>query len=40
MKTQEELKNLVKEKYAEIALQDKQTNERSCCGSGCCYTEV
>lgn len=32
----EELKTLVKEKYAEIALQSKETNETSCCGSGCC----
>jgi len=28
------LKNLVREKYAEIALQDKTTNATSCCGSG------
>ena len=34
------LKDLVKQKYAEIALQDKETNESSCCGSGCCSTEV
>ena len=40
MKTNEELKNLVKEKYSDIALQDKATNETSCCGSGCCSTEV
>jgi len=33
----EELKSLVKEKYGEIALQSKQANETSCCGStGCC----
>ena len=36
MKTSEEIKQEVKEKYSEIALQSKQTNETSCCGSGCC----
>lgn len=43
MKTQTtdaQLKELVKQKYSEIALQDKETNESSCCGSGCCSTEV
>lgn len=41
MKTQnEELKEIVKQKYSEIALQDKETNQASCCGSGCCSTEV
>jgi SAM-dependent methyltransferase len=33
---QEQLKNLVKEKYSEIALQSKQQNETSCCGSSSC----
>ena len=33
MKTAEELKNIVKEKYGEIALQDKGTNSSSCCGA-------
>lgn len=28
------VKNLVREKYSEIALQDKAANETSCCGSG------
>lgn len=34
----EELKQLVKEKYGEIALQKKEMNEASCCGStgSCC----
>ena len=33
----EDLKNIVKEKYSEIAQQSKQANETSCCGStGCC----
>lgn len=40
MKTEEELKDLVRQKYAEIALQDKETNASSCCGSGGCSTEV
>src|ERR1035437_818868 len=39
MKT-EDVKELVKQKYSEIALQDKETNQSSCCGSGCCSTEV
>jgi SAM-dependent methyltransferase len=41
MKTSsDELKEIVKQKYSEIALQDKETNQSSCCGSGCCSTEV
>lgn len=40
MKTEEEVKQLVKDKYSEIALQDKATNESSCCGAGGCSTEV
>lgn len=40
MKTDNDLKELVKQKYAEIALQDKETNESSCCGSGCCSEEL
>ena len=40
MKTDEEIKELVRQKYSEIALQDKATNETSCCGSGGCTTEV
>jgi arsenite methyltransferase len=38
--TQEQIKEVVKQKYSEIALQDKETNQSSCCGSGCCSTEV
>lgn len=34
------VKELVKQKYSEIALQEKETNQSSCCGSGCCTTEV
>ncbi len=40
MKTDEQLKELVKQKYAEIALQDKETNAASCCGAGGCSTDV
>lgn len=40
MPTEQELKDLVREKYSEIALQDKETNMSSCCGSGCCSEEV
>jgi len=40
MNTDNELKELVRQKYNEIALQDKETNQASCCGSGCCSTEV
>lgn len=35
-----ELKEIVRQKYAEIAEQDKETNMSSCCGSGSCSTEV
>ena len=40
MKTNEEIKEMVKQKYSEIALQDPQSNATSCCGSGGCSTEV
>src|SRR5690242_17904603 len=40
METKDDVKELVRQKYAQIALQDKQTNQSSCCGSGCCSTEV
>lgn len=41
MKTEQELKELVRQKYSEIALQDKDTNAASCCGANsCCSTEV
>jgi len=40
MNTEENVKELVRQKYGEIALQDKETNESSCCGAGCCSTEV
>ncbi len=40
METSEQLKELVKQKYSEIALQDKETNQASCCGAGGCSTEI
>lgn len=40
METQNDLKEMVKQKYGEIALQDKAVNQSSCCGSGGCSTEV
>jgi SAM-dependent methyltransferase len=38
MQNTKEIKEMVKQKYSEIALQDKETNESSCCGatSSCC----
>lgn len=38
MKSSEELKALVREKYSEIALQSREQNQSSCCGSGGCST--
>ena len=40
MDTNEKIKEMVKQKYSEIALQDQETNASSCCGSGGCTTEV
>lgn len=40
MNTEEQLKSIVRKKYGEIALQDKETNMSSCCGAGGCSTEV
>ncbi len=40
MNNEQELKELVKQKYSEIALQDRETNAASCCGAGGCSTEV
>ncbi len=37
MEKNQEMKEMVKQKYAEIALQE---NETSCCGSGCCSTSA
>lgn len=40
MKTAEELKENVRNTYARIASQSKETNASSCCGAGGCSTEV
>ncbi|MEI6190284.1 MAG: arsenite methyltransferase [Chitinophagia bacterium] len=40
MQTEAQLKEIVKKKYSEIALQDKETNMSSCCGAGGCSTEI
>lgn len=40
MSSEQNLKEIVKQKYSEIALQDKETNQSSCCGTGGCSTEV
>lgn len=38
MENNNKLKELVKEKYGEIALQSKEQNQTSCCGAGSCGT--
>lgn len=40
MQTAESIKEIVKQKYSEIATQDKEVNMSSCCGAGGCSTEV
>jgi len=40
MDTSTNIKDTVREKYAEIARQEKGSNMASCCGSGGCSTEV
>ena len=40
MENDNNVKELVKQKYSEIALQGKEQNQSSCCGSGSCSTEV
>lgn len=40
MKTKIDLKEIVKQRYSEIAMQDKAKNSSSCCGSGGCSDEV
>lgn len=40
MPTETQLKSLVKDKYSQIAEQEKGTNMSSCCGAGQCSTEV
>ena len=38
--SEKELKELVRKKYSEIALQDKEDNQASCCGATGCSAEV
>ncbi len=41
MNSSVEIKQIVKEKYGEIALQSREENATSCCGAtGCCTTDV
>ncbi|PAW94416.1 arsenite S-adenosylmethyltransferase [Mucilaginibacter sp. MD40] len=40
METNEQLKEIVRQKYSEIALQDKDVNASSCCGATGCSTEI
>jgi arsenite methyltransferase len=40
MEPMNEVKEMVKQKYSEIALQDKDTNQSACCGASSCSTEV
>jgi len=41
MSTETQIKELVKEKYSQIAGQSKDQNESSCCGAtACCGDEV
>lgn len=40
MNNHAEVKEMVKQKYSEIALQDKDSNAASCCGASSCSTEV
>lgn len=42
MDTHDQVKEMVRQKYSEIALQDKETNSTSCCGAtaSCCGTDV
>ncbi|WP_346316028.1 arsenite methyltransferase [Chitinophaga sp. YIM B06452] len=40
MSTPDQLKEIVRLKYSEIALQSREENAASCCGAGGCSTEV
>lgn len=40
MSASSDIKEMVKQKYAAIALQEKEVNTSSCCGSGGCSDEV
>jgi ubiquinone/menaquinone biosynthesis C-methylase UbiE len=39
VQSSEELKELVREKYSQIAGQTKETNSSSCCGASCCGSD-
>ena len=39
METTESVKAMVRQKYAEIAMQDKDSNASSCCGAGVCCAD-
>lgn len=36
MNTSEEIKQVVRERYSNIALKSKESNDSSCCGTSCC----
>jgi SAM-dependent methyltransferase len=40
MENSAQLKEIVKQKYSEIALQDNDAGQSSCCNPGCCSAEV
>lgn len=40
MNAQDDIKEMVRQKYSEIALQDKAINASSCCGSGGCSIDT
>src|SRR6478609_8147801 len=39
MQTQNQLKEMVRRKYSEVALKHKISDQASCCGPGCCTSE-
>jgi len=40
MENANQIKEIVRQKYSDIASQDKAANQSSCCGAGSCSTEV
>lgn len=40
MNKSNQIKEMVRQKYSEIALQARETNQASCCGAGGCSTDV
>lgn len=40
MQTNDQIKDMVRQKYSQIALQDKIDNTASCCGAGACSLET